>query len=275
MVHKNLPTTTKIKLYLEKIRAISDFADNKIFALANTLSNLNNKQITMLKIYQRMNLLIDSVQCLNIYKHYQSVCAVARSAFEMIIDLRALSIDNTGETLERYLRFSQIEIYRWGKEVNKFYSEHPDLLMFDISTYKWWVENPDIQEMIKQSSEKYWPKAKDNLWKIQHWSDKRRRELCRYLDKNKPSGRECYLRFEELFVMIYSRLSWFIHSGETGLMGFNQQINEIFVCDSLLNIEDIFCESTQIIAREIEVYELTNSMFDVLEEIDRKFNRIL
>ncbi|MFH1537992.1 MAG: hypothetical protein ABIH66_03475, partial [bacterium] len=183
---------------------------------------------------------------------------------------KALSIDETGAALERYLRFSEIELYRWGKDVVKFYEENPDRLQFDISSYDW-VKDPGIQRKVRKNAWKYWPESRGKPKKIQYWSDKTRRQLCHRLDEHTPPGRKHYLCFEELYVLIYSRLSWLIHSGESGALGFSPDAMEMTFCECLLNIEDIFRESTLIIADEIigppAADGVVNTLFEKLDRI--------
>ncbi|MFH1538767.1 MAG: DUF5677 domain-containing protein, partial [bacterium] len=134
MEQKALPIKKQIELCLEKVRAISYFAQSRIISPADEREDLAEKQTAMLKIFRRMNMLVSSIMYLHKSEHFQIVGAAARTLFEMIVDLKALSIDETGAALERYLRFSEIELYRWGKDVVKFYEENPDRLQFDISS---------------------------------------------------------------------------------------------------------------------------------------------
>lgn len=274
MNQKALPIKKQIELCLEKIRAISYFSQSRIIAPADGRDGLNDKQAAMLKIYLRMNMMVSSIMYLHKSEHYQIVGAAARTLFEMIIDLKALSIDETGETLERYLRFSEIESYRWGKDVVKFYNDRPELLLFDMSSYDW-VDDPAIREKIERSARKYWPRSRGKVKKIQHWSGMNKRELCRELDKTKPPGRKKYLCFEELYVLVYSRLSWLIHSGESGALGFDRDVLEMTFCECLLNIEDVFRESTLIVADELigppAADKVVKALFEKLDRIVRDY----
>jgi len=276
MEQHKLPVRIQIELYSEKIRAIRELANNIIFVIATKLPESNDKQAAMLRIYNRMNLLVESVLHLEGDKHYQTIGSITRSIFEMFIDISSLFIDKTGETFDRYIKFSEIEIFRWGKAVNEFYKENPEMLKFDNSTYMW-AENSDVQKKIKQNVDQYWPKAKNDLKKVQRWSKESRLALCQHLDKEKPTGRDSYICFEEMYVMIYSRLSWLIHSGESGTLNFNKQMIELTVCESLLNIEDIFCETTLIISRAIinepQLNDILRTLFDVLDNIDNKYKK--
>jgi hypothetical protein len=167
--------------------------------------------------------------------------AAARSLFELLLDIKILAADKTGDLVEKFHAFPEIEKFRVAKNIVSFCNSHPNDAKLDDSRQRAFVNEQGKQQTIDHTIVKHWGTTKKGkLNRPEHWTGKNVQARARNLG----------LEYEELYVEVYSLLSWYIHSGSTGYAGLSEEtIEEAFGLAHII-AGKVFLEATRICAEQ-------------------------
>ena len=147
---------------------------------------------------------VESLLKLDNATHFQSIAMITRSLFELAVDLYL--IDKIAGAPLKMLFFVEVEKLRSARKIIEFEKLHPDRGI-DISAQSAFVTNN--AQRIQQNWRTLWPSKKKagGEAKIKHWSGKDLGERVKLLGDP----------FDEMYNGQYARLSWYVHSGLTGV----------------------------------------------------------
>jgi hypothetical protein len=229
----------------EGIRAVYTFQKFYLEPMVQGLINQNPREECLIELYYRMAMLLKSLRKLNGPIHFQTIAAIARSLFELGLDIVLFSQDTSNDSVDRLSAFTRIERYRCAKKLVDYYINRPAPPNLDLFIQRQLCadakEKLDIDSLIRQ----YWgidSKGKPKWPK--HWSkfqDARRR--AHHVGNN----------WEECYVRNYYMLSWQIHPGLTGIAGLSQESFDSFVMEAFQLSTDVVLESYKIIGRELQL----------------------
>jgi hypothetical protein len=125
---------------------------------------------------------------------------LTRSLFELAVDIKLLDV--TPDSILKMLSFSEVEKLRCARKIVEFKGKNPNSYV-DDSVYRSFISAEENR--IDDIKKRLWP-GQD---RVEHWS-----------------GQKLYKRveclgapFKEIYEVQYPRLSWYVHSGLTGVMG--------------------------------------------------------
>src|SRR6266478_517460 len=81
------------------------FSHDVMIPQLKTLLRPSAQEIACRDIYFKMYLLLRSALTMNRLDHFQSVAALTRSLFELLLDMKILARDKTGDAVKRYNEF--------------------------------------------------------------------------------------------------------------------------------------------------------------------------
>ncbi|MBI1839654.1 MAG: hypothetical protein HYR88_02240 [Verrucomicrobia bacterium] len=173
------------------------------------------KEKAYLTTMRRMGLWMGSMQLYRDATHHQAAAAGARALFELFLDMRTLAGDTDGSMLKKFEAFAETEHFRVSQKLVDFWKRHPSTPLRDIKEREAYVWDTARRDRISDTCRTLWGKdpAKDAIrgWP-KHWVDQGAEQRARAIDA-KTQGSE----IEELCVLAYPQLSFFLHSGEIGL----------------------------------------------------------
>jgi hypothetical protein len=186
---------------------------NRFFTAIRSLNELDQAEIrnvvagqlnpTLLEKYLTLNyhraaINIELLLTLTDTKQFQAITGLTRTNFETLVELKLLAImPNAGE---KALLFSNLEKLKSAKRIVNFKKSHPADTT-DITTYDAFVARNELT--LTSQKQKVWPHAQ----KLPHWSEMSLEARARYLGSD----------FEKIYDLYYPLLSWYAHSGVTGL----------------------------------------------------------
>jgi len=106
-------------------------------------------------IYWRTAAHVMSLSKLNGHQHFQAITMIARSLFELSVDLRL--IDKTPDGVEKMIALVDVEKFRAARKIVKFKQKHP-ISQVDDSLYQSYIASEETR--INASKAKLWPGAK-------------------------------------------------------------------------------------------------------------------
>lgn len=241
-----LSVRIRVQAFYKGTVAWSKFAEHQMISLLTGQIKLNNKEKAIVGTYYRMYLWMRSMADMKSRIHFQGAAAAARTLFELLLDMKILVNDKTGEFVERFHAFPEIEKFRAAENLISFSNKHPNCTKFNVSQRRKFVNKPGRRKAVEQTTINLWgitKKGKPNCPK--HWTGKDVRKRAH------DSGP----RYEELYVRLYPLLSWHIHSGSTGYTGFSAEGIEAGFGVSHSIAQEMFLEATVICAQEMKISE--------------------
>jgi hypothetical protein len=163
-----------------------------------TLVNADQRAICFRLLYRRTQYNISSLLKLDSHEHFQAINMLARSLFEIDVDLKLVPI--IPDSIEKMIGFIDIEKLRCAKKVITLKAKNPSSPI-DDSLYKSYVASEETR--INAMKSKLWPMVN----KLNHWSNKNLKDRCELLGD--PYG--------SIYEFEYPRLSWQVHTGLTGI----------------------------------------------------------
>jgi Family of unknown function (DUF5677) len=207
-----------VSAYYDGIRNCIDFVQTQIIPVLNGQINLNQKEGAILGIFYRIHALGSSLTRLNNKIDFCAVAPIARTIFELLLDLKLLVRQEfTQEDIEKFRAFPEIERFRRPDKLLEFQTKNPGIeekSCFPGEFQKKLVESPGKRDEIESKIVSLWGKTKNGKinWP-DHWtglSVRSRAELFGSI-------------YEQKYLEIYSILSWYVHSGNASYAGLSQQ----------------------------------------------------
>jgi Family of unknown function (DUF5677) len=234
----DLPLKTIIDAYFDGTKHMQEFSHDVMIPQLKTLLKPSAQEIALRDIYFKMYLLLRSALTMNRLDHFQSVAALTRSLFELLLDMKILARDKTGDAVKRYNEFPEIERYRRAEQLVVFDASNPNQIKQDLSAQRAFISDPRRQARVTS--------AIGPIGRYpDHWTGRNARARAR------STGEEV------LYVEVYALLSWYVHAGAAGTAGMSKDaLESVFsVCHAL--IRRIFLDAIAICAKATKISELT------------------
>lgn len=184
------------------IKSLNAFDKKEIHGVMSTLVAENDRDRCFKGIYLRVKANVESLLALRYVKDFQAIAMIARSLFELVIDISLIKRDS--DAVRKITAFSEAEKLRAAKMIVNFRKAHPSAHA-DATVQELFIKNN--QATIEAERTVIWG-AKTT---VPHWSGLSLRERVELLKDP----------FEEIYEVKYPQLSWYTHAA--GLTGFDLQ----------------------------------------------------
>jgi hypothetical protein len=194
-------------LFFWILKSMKQFNDQEVNGVITGQLKPNDRENCFLLVYWRSVNNVNSMLDLADVRHFQTIANLARTMLELAADAHLLkSIPNS---VEKLLFFNRLEKLRAAKGILNYESTHTLSMPLNSTPYKAFVATQEQQ--IEQDGAALWPNLK--LRNLKHWTgltlDKRTKEVGQPL--------------EEIYELYNRMLSWYVHSGGSGVMGLPPQ----------------------------------------------------
>jgi hypothetical protein len=181
------------------VKSIREFDKLTLAGVLGGIINPSHRENCFLGTYYRTAANVDSLLALNSGQHFQTAAVVARSLYELAVDVHL--IDKVPQAWMKMVFFVDVEKLRVARSMVNFAAANPDRKI-DVSAQNEFITKRAAA--IEGNRKTLWPQAK----KLNHWS------AMNLPDRAKLLGDP----FDELYYSHYARMSWYVHSGLTGIM---------------------------------------------------------
>jgi Family of unknown function (DUF5677) len=182
------------------IKSLNEFDKKEIHGVMSTLVVEKDRDRCFKGVYLRAKANVESLLALRYVKDFQAIAMIARSLFELAIDMTLIKRDP--DAVRKIAAFSELEKLRAATKIVNFRKSHPSA---DIGA--------TVQELFIKNNEAKIESERAAIWgagaKVPHWSGlslKARAELLKG-------------PFDEIYEVKYPQLSWYTHAA--GLTGFD------------------------------------------------------
>lgn len=217
--------------YYHGTKFMLEFGEKMMKPLLATQLKKSVRERAVIEIYARMLLMLGDLVKLDHPDHFQSMALVARSLFELWIDLELIAKDGTGKSAESFFGLGEMERFRRASEIVKFDDLNPGKLGgLDTTQLRKYVANPARQKRCANQQSN-------------HWAGK-------LAKRAKLAGQEAS------YVRDYAMLSWFAHASAAATVGIGKDGVEGMVGVSHGVAQNAFVGATLACARLFKLSEL-------------------
>lgn len=232
------------KTFYAYTKQLFQFAKNNLALKLISSPRKSENEGVFVGIFLRMYLWMESLTALDRPSHFQGVAVALRSLFELFLDLKMLADDENGECYEKYIAFSEIEMFREGSKKVKFYERN-----YPEEKEKYFFQNqfttdPERIKRITENLKRFWPKDDINdLGKIKHWTKMDARGRAGKIGKE----------YEKIYVDFYSQLSEIVHgSGLEFFRKLDKEQFEAYYAFCHETVHKIFIDAIKIVVKKLE-----------------------
>jgi|HubBroStandDraft_6_1064221.scaffolds.fasta_scaffold00142_14 hypothetical protein len=219
------------------LKSLDEFDKLEVRAVINALPSPSRREQCFIGTYRRSAGNIVTLQELKSAKHFQAIVMLARTLFELAVDIRLLGRLSDG--CLKMLEFVDAEKLRCARKVLTFKKAYPDSKI-DISPYAAFISSNE--QRIEATRRTLWQSSATP----QHWSGMKMSERAKLLGP----------LFEEIYEVHYPYLSWQVHSGLTGVVNLNAETFTIMSGQAFKLAGDSFRET---LLAMVEEFKLENT----------------
>lgn len=252
-------TRERVEAIYQGTSEINRFANEVMIPILTGQLNVSKKESVSINTYFRMCAWVHSMVLLNDIKDFQGIASAARSLFELYIDLTLLCKDKSGEAIEKYIVYPQVDKYRTSQELVEFWNKNKDKIRNDYSERQQYVT--DNKNHIESLIKKHW----GSMLGDRHWTGK----------SLKKRTEELGIDFELEYLENYSMLSWSIHPGGTCTA---RQSEDDFVANYGLFhgiAQRTFLEATILMASSMKITLAIDYFYDWIKELRQTPGKVL
>jgi hypothetical protein len=186
------------------IKSVREFDKLKLAGIISGVVAVrpSDRENCFLGTYYRTAGNIDSLLALDSGKHFQAAAMLARSLYELAVDIYL--IDKIPQGWMKMIHFVDVEKLRVAGKMVAFAKSNPGRAI-DVSLQIEFINKHE--KRIENNRKVLWPhiiKPRD----LKHWSDKNLQDRVTLLGDP----------FDEMYYSHYARMSYYVHSGLTGII---------------------------------------------------------
>jgi hypothetical protein len=189
--------------WFEVLRSLAKFDELEVKGVVNGLLSPTLPEECVVSIYYRVSANVSSLLELHSPKHFQAIGMLARSVFELAVDMEIFN-QVQGAPIKMRV-FLDIEKLRACRSAIKFAKTNPLTLQQSEQPQEDYIKNNETRILSLAASTWKGVKFSD----IKHWSGMGLPERVRMLPAE----------MQELYAFYYRQLSWSVHSGLQGSYG--------------------------------------------------------
>jgi hypothetical protein len=185
------------------LKSMKKFNDQEINGVISGQLKTNDRENCFLLVYWRSVNNVDSMLELANVRHFQTIANLARTMLELAADAHLLKC--IPDSVEKLLYFNRLEKLRAARGILMYESNHTLSIGLNSSPYKVFVATQEQQ--IEQDGARLWPNIQ--LKYLKHWTGLNLEQRTQRVGQP----------LEEIYELYHRMLSWYVHSGGSGVMG--------------------------------------------------------
>ncbi len=251
-----------INAYHDTLVAAVDYVQGEVVPVLSGLIKTTKIEFAVVGIFYQVHSLAVSTQKLTEALDYIALGGIARTLFELSLDMRCFSTSSVDEkTVNQYHAFAEVDRFKKAARVVDLASKSPDSLKhawFTHSNAASWVNDQERKTRIEEIAVALWGKTNDGKvsWP-QHWSG------MSIGNRAKKLGPAYELQYREW----YSFLCSYTHSGNSGYADFSMETLESIHSLCLIFITDTYLECLELIGKVIPLPKAIQSFTAAREEL--------
>ncbi len=231
------------------IKSIREFDKLTLSGVVRGVINPSDRENCFLGTYYRTAGNIDSLLALNSGQHFQAAAMLARSLFESAVDISL--IDKVAMGWAKMVFSVDVEKLRIAKKMVAFAASNPSRAI-DVSSQTEFISKHETR--IEHNRKTLWPHLK-KTGDLKHWSTMTLPERVALLGEP----------FDEMYNSHYPRLSWYVHSGLTGILNLPSDFFPMVHGFALSLSIACYSKILEAVIREMKINIADDKIFDTLK----------
>jgi hypothetical protein len=253
------PLRKKVEAFLSGTITAAKFAEEMVIPPLRGQLNLRIREHAVVGTYFRMYAWMKTLAVLNEPMHYQAVASAARTLFELLLDLKILTEDTTGDSISRFLAFPELEKFRVASKVTRFREANPEFAIVDPAPMRAFLEEEGRAERVNLQRRTYYGVRKNGEPNHpRHWTGK----------DVSQRAREAGKQFESWYHELYSGLSWHMHSGSVGYEGLSEDGMHALFGLAHRHAQVFFLQGTVMCAKPLHLAKAIDGFFDLIARLE-------
>jgi hypothetical protein len=187
-----------IDRFFTAIKSLNELDKREIRSVVNAAFHPTERETYVTLNYHRAAINIEHLLTLTDLRQFQTITMIARSVLETAVEMRLMTTDP--DFVPKIRLFIESEKLRSAQRVVAFKAKTPTAKVETTPYVQYIAAN---EQRIIQEKASMWPGAS----RVSHWSLMSMEARCKKLG----------LAFEELYEVHYAQMSWYVHSGVTGV----------------------------------------------------------
>jgi uncharacterized protein DUF5677 len=187
-----------IDRFFGAIRLLNELDNRAIRNVVGGVLNPSLRESYFTLNYQRAVINIELLLKLTDTKQFQAITMLTRSIFETAVEINLLAI--VPDDAEKIHLFTDLEKFRSARKIIAFKNSHPDEKV-DTQAYEQFIATKG--QRLTLEKKQMWPAGE----RLAHWSLMNMEQRTKFLGG----------AFDRLYQLYYPLLSWYVHSGITGV----------------------------------------------------------
>jgi hypothetical protein len=197
------------------------------------------RQITL--TYHRATMNVDTILKLPDGRHFQAIASLARTIFELAVEIRLMA--TVPDAAAKVKLFDDVEKLKSARRIVAFKNAHPDALVLTTSHTDFIAARATT---IDADEAAMWPPKKAGKKPVvNHWTQLKLSERAECLGDP----------FHEIYELQYAQLSWYAHSGLTGVSGLSGETFAKLAGVALKIAVDAYMEIMHTVIDEFKIYK--------------------
>lgn len=143
----SLPVSAIVEAYFQGTDEIRHFVVSVMQPVLRGQLSLNSRETAIVGTYYRITAWLKALGELDSLPHYQAVAAAARSLFELLLDMKLIQSDSTGQMVNRFHAFPDVERYRAASKLVS-YCDSTHNTRIQIANQRQFVDGPSKKDAI-------------------------------------------------------------------------------------------------------------------------------
>jgi|SRR5208337_213598 len=186
------------------LKILREFDQLEINGVIENLLSRTDREQCFIATYYRGVANVETLLTLESVGHYQAVAMLARGLFELAVDMRLL--DRVPGGPDKMILFADVEKLRCARKIVKYQNSRSSPFL-DATRSATFIATE--QARIELARKAMWP----NLTKVDHWSGRNLAQRVAFVGSP----------FDEFYEAYYPLLSWYVHSGLTGIINLQKE----------------------------------------------------
>jgi hypothetical protein len=231
------------------LKSLYQFDNLEVHGVIQNLLSKTEEENCFVGTYLRTRGNIESLLEIDNSKHFQVIAMLARALFELAVDIRLL--DKIPNGPEKMVVAVEVEKLRSARKAVAFAAANPSV---DVdSIFQSYIRSQGSR--IEGEHKRRWPNHNPSVSLVKHWTGlglDRRVKLLK-------------APFDRIYELDYSRLSWYVHPGLTGVANVPAKTFTL-ICSSAFKIAaDAYWEVLKAIIQKFKIEKANEKIHQKME----------
>ena len=233
-------------LFFWILKSLNQFNTAEVKGVVDSLISPTDHENCFVGTYYRAIGNVETLISIQNSKGFQAIAMLSRALFELAVDIRLLNLVEHGSM--KMLVFVEVEKLRCARKIVKFKAANPTI-SFNALVYEAFINANE--KSINGKHAILWPEQKH----VEHWSGMRMKARVALLKAP----------FDEIYEINYPMLSWYVHSGLTGVVNLKAEAFVNFSAQAFKLAADAYWEIILTMIREFKIGKADDKIEKKLE----------